>query len=115
MGQGELVGEISLLDSRPPAVTVRAVGEARVFVIPHAALRTKMGRDPSFAAHFYRAIAIFLANRLNRAQLASSATLAPNLAADVRDTDELSPELMDNLSLAGQQFLAFLEHLKQRS
>lgn len=115
MGQGELVGEISLLDSRPPAVTVQASGDAKVFVVTHAAMRTKMSRDPSFAAHFYRAISIFLANRLNRAQLTTSTGSEPQLAADVRDSDELSPELMDNLSLAGQRFLTFLDKLKQRA
>ncbi len=114
MGQGELVGEISLLDSRPPAVTVTAAGDAKVFTITHDVLRTKMQRDPSFAAHLYRAISIFLANRLNRAQLTTSTGVEPKLAPDVRDSDELSPELMDNLSLAGQRFLTFLDKLQRR-
>ena len=114
MGQGELVGEISLLDSRPPAVTVTAAGDAKIYYVSHDVIRTKMQRDPSFAAHLYRAISIFLANRLNRAQLSTGTGSEPKLAPDIKDTDELSPELMDNLNLAGQRFLAFLDRLKQR-
>ena len=114
LGPGELVGEISLLDSRPPQVTVAAANDAKIFTVGHGTMRTKMKRDPSFAAHFYRAIAIFLANRLNRAQKTESGA-EPNLDEDVQDSEELSPELMDSVNLAGQRFLTFLEKLKQRA
>jgi CRP/FNR family cyclic AMP-dependent transcriptional regulator len=112
MRQGEMVGEISLLDSRTPVVTLVAIGPVRVFKLSHGALRTKMARDPLFAAHFYRAISLFLANRLNRAQMESTQA-DPQLSEDVQDVDELSPELMDSLHLSGERFVMFLERLQR--
>ena len=112
LGKGEMAGEMSLLDSRPPNATLVAIGPTRVFQLEHAAMRRKMERDTSFAAHFYRAVSLFLANRLIRAQLIGT-QLEPQLSDEVQDTDELSPELMDNLSHSGRQFLTFLERLQK--
>lgn len=112
LGKGEMAGEMSLLDSRPPNATLVAVGPTRVFQLKHAAMRRKMDRDTSFAAHFYRAVSLFLANRLNRAQLVGT-QLEPRLSEEVQESDELSPELMDNLSHSGQQFLTFLDRLQR--
>jgi len=61
---GELVGEISFVDSRPPSATVTTAAKSHVLAIPRAALEDKLARDFKFAAHFYRAIAVFLAERL---------------------------------------------------
>lgn len=112
MGVGEMAGDISLLDSRPPTATLVAVGNARVFVLEHAALLTKMERDTGFAAHFYRAVALFLANRLHRAETTASSSGGSALAEDARDEGELPPELMDSVSLSGARFLAFLSRLE---
>ena len=49
---GEVVGEISFVDSLPPLATAKD------------RLERKMDTDKKFAANFYHAIAIFLADRL---------------------------------------------------
>jgi len=111
MGIGEMAGEISMLDSRPSTATLVADGPAQVFVLEHSDLLTKMERDTSFAAHFYRAVALFLANRLQQALTLESGSGGSPLAADAQDEEELSPEVMDSVSLSGARFLAFLGRL----
>ncbi|MEO2198615.1 MAG: cyclic nucleotide-binding domain-containing protein, partial [bacterium] len=53
--EGEIVGELSFLDSRPPSATVVANSNSVTLAISRDELRVKLSSDPSFAAHFYRA------------------------------------------------------------
>ena len=112
LGIGEMAGDISLLDSRPSTATLQAVGATRVFVIEHPALLGKMERDTGFAARFYRAVGIFLADRLQRAEAMAAAASGAAASEDGDDGDELSPELMDSVSLSGARFLSFLSRLE---
>src|ERR1039457_3174204 len=61
---GEVVGEISFVDSRPPLATATALDGARVLAVRREVLQTKLASDSKFAANFYRALPIFLADRL---------------------------------------------------
>ena len=61
---GEVIGEISFVDSRPPTATVTAVEDAVVLAIPRQRLFAKLPEDTGFAARFYQALSIFLAWRL---------------------------------------------------
>src|ERR1035438_544507 len=63
-GGGEGLGEISFVDSRPPLATATALDAARVLAVRREVLQTKLASDSKFAANFYRALAIFLADRL---------------------------------------------------
>ena len=65
--RGELVGELSFLDARPPSATVRAARPSQVLAIARSEVMRKLGVDLAFAARFYRALGITLAMRL-RAQ-----------------------------------------------
>ena len=65
---GEILGELSFLDSRPPSATVTAADDVTVLAVPRARLTTKLDEDPSFAARFYRALGVFLASRLRSTQ-----------------------------------------------
>jgi CRP/FNR family transcriptional regulator, cyclic AMP receptor protein len=100
---GDVVGEISFVDARPPAASVRAEVESRVGAVPRAALAEKLRQDVGFAARFYQAIAVFLADRL-RSTTGQLGTKAVRLGDDVEDADELAPHLMANLSMAGLRF-----------
>jgi CRP/FNR family transcriptional regulator, cyclic AMP receptor protein len=64
LGAGEVVGGIAFVDSAPPSATVMAAGDASVLALPHTLLRQRLAEDAPFAARFYRALAIFLADRL---------------------------------------------------
>ena len=109
LGSGEVVGEMSLLDSRPPSATVTAVEEALVFAVPQRRLRSKLVQDAAFAARFYRALCTFLANRLSRtdAMLGRGARLP-----DEPEDGEITPDALSNVALAGARFDWFLQRVR---
>ena len=100
LGPGEILGEISFVDSRPASADVTAVGEATVGAVAVDALERKMARDTAFAARFYKAIGVALADRL-RVGVASSGNAA--VPADQDDRD-VAPHLLDSISMAGMRF-----------
>lgn len=65
--RGELVGELSFLDARPPSATVRAARASQVLAVARSEVARKLQNDLAFAARFYRALGITVAMRL-RAQ-----------------------------------------------
>jgi len=98
---GEILGEISFVDSRPPSATVTAVTDAVVGAIPDAVLETKLGQDLAFAARFYRSIAVALADRLRAGNLLGIKS-SPVTGAD--DSLEVPSHLLDSMSMAGMRF-----------
>jgi CRP-like cAMP-binding protein len=66
LGPGELIGEVSLLEDRPASATVKAVESTLLLAIPHQALAVKLVAEPPFAARWYRAFALILAQRLRQ-------------------------------------------------
>jgi CRP/FNR family transcriptional regulator, cyclic AMP receptor protein len=64
LGAGEVIGEIGFVDSAPPSATVTAAGSAAVLALSNTLLQQHLTSDAAFAARFYRALAIFLADRL---------------------------------------------------
>ena len=110
LGAGEIVGDMSLLDSRPPNATVSTVDESRVFFVSHASLRSKLALDHEFASRFYRALCVFLANRLSRAD--AMIGVGSRVEKDQTPTeDEISPEALESVSLAGARFDWFLQRV----
>ncbi len=109
---GEVIGEMSFLDSRPPSATVTAVDAAVVFAIPKERLRSKLRTDSRFAARFYHAMCMFLADRLYQAdaRISSSGPGAP--ASGRGAADEISPDAMDTVFLAGVRFNWFLDRVR---
>jgi signal-transduction protein with cAMP-binding, CBS, and nucleotidyltransferase domain len=57
------VGEMSLVDPAPTSVSVEVAVDSLLFRVP-TKLRQKLASDTAFASRFYRAICIFLADRL---------------------------------------------------
>jgi len=112
LGAGEIVGEMSMLDSRPPSATVTALTDVTVFAVPKITLRTKLDKDSSFAARFYRALCVFLANRLGRSDqmIGAGARSASEILAS--EDDEISPDAMENVALAGARFDWFLQRVR---
>ncbi len=94
---GEMLGEISFVDSRPPSATVTALVESTVGAVPVAALSAKLESDTAFAARFYKSMSIALADRL-RARLPGSR------GAELEDDAQLSGNVLDIISMAGSRF-----------
>ena len=63
-GPAEVLGEMSFVDNLPPSATVVADADCQVLVIPRKVLREKIETDDAFGKHFYRALAISMADRL---------------------------------------------------
>lgn len=114
LGAGEIVGELSYIDSRPPSATVTATEPTLVLRISRTTLSEKLKSDVSFASRFYRALAVMLAQRLrsNVAQLAFGDSTS--LEEDEESADEIDPVLLDNLALAAARFDWMLERLKAK-
>jgi|HubBroStandDraft_1064217.scaffolds.fasta_scaffold309441_2 CRP/FNR family cyclic AMP-dependent transcriptional regulator len=108
IGCGELVGEMSFLDTRPPAATVEVVQRCAVLAIPRAALAERLARDADFASRFYHALGILLAYRLrNHTAFRDGGALSDDTIYD----DELDPQMLDQVALAGARFDWMLRRL----
>jgi len=107
------VGEISFVDSRPPPATVTAAQFSHVLAIPRAVLCAKMATDAWFASRFFKALAIFLADRLR------TTTSRLGYGRPIQDEDEnqdagdeIDLEVMDSVSLAAIRFDKLLKRLQ---
>jgi CRP/FNR family cyclic AMP-dependent transcriptional regulator len=101
LSAGEILGEISFVDSRPPSATVTATADSVVGAIPEDALEKKLRQDLAFASRFYRSIAVALADRL-RARNLLGIKSAP--ASSMDDDMEVPSHLLDTMSMAGMRF-----------
>jgi CRP/FNR family cyclic AMP-dependent transcriptional regulator len=103
LNAGEIVGEMSFVDARPPSATVKALEESTVFALSKAILNRKLAADPGFAARFYRALAIYLSTTVRERHR----DLGPgreSAADEEDDADELDPNVLDGVYLAGERF-----------
>ncbi len=64
ISEGEIVGEVSFIDTRPPLASVRSREESVVLSLPRVQLLSKLQQDTNFASRFYRAICLCLSDRL---------------------------------------------------
>jgi CRP/FNR family transcriptional regulator, cyclic AMP receptor protein len=112
LDSGEIVGEISFLDTRPPLATVRAVTDTLVFSIPRHQLLKKMAEDPEFAAHFYRSIALFMADRMRStvALLGYEADFPPE--SPLQLNRDLSPTILETLPMARNRLGTLIKRLR---
>jgi CRP/FNR family cyclic AMP-dependent transcriptional regulator len=105
LGRGEVVGEMSFIDARPPSATVRAAEDSIVLSVPRAELTTRLHSESDFAARFYRAIAMSLSHRLRE--------MDSMLTGDQEAVDgsELDPNVLDTIHLAGLRFERVVKRL----
>jgi CRP-like cAMP-binding protein len=114
LGCGEVVGEVSFVDARPPMATVRAADDTEVLAIPRDRLQEKLNQDPEFAARFYRSLAVFLAHRLR--DTTRRLGYAGGQPLDEQEyAGELGEEVLDNLHMAGTRFDRVLQRLLAES
>jgi len=111
LGSGEIVGEMSFVDSRPPSASVKALEETTLLSIPRSALALKLEKDVGFASRFYHALALFLSDRLRStvSRLGFGRDTGLDEAAEYED--ELDPLILDTVHLAGSRFDRILKRL----
>jgi CRP/FNR family cyclic AMP-dependent transcriptional regulator len=110
LGVGEVVGEISLVDSAPPLATITASGAGLALLLDKKKLMRKLETDEGFGNRFYHALAVFLADRLREARggPAGDAAIADEAAVA---QDELDTGILDRVSTAGDRFSRMLRTL----
>ena len=64
LGPGELLGELSFIEGRPAAATIKAVENSLLLILPYQILESKLALDSGFASRFYRACASMGSRRL---------------------------------------------------
>jgi len=102
LGVGDVLGEMSFVEKQPASATVTAAVESRVLAVPQKTLLARFELDQGFAARFYRALAVFLSDRLRSMNHGSSAAV-------------LDEGLLDNLHVAGDRMLRLIDLLGLRS
>lgn len=108
IGAGEILGEMSLVDARAPSASAVVAADSTLLVIGKSVLRAKLDADTGFAARFYRAIAIFLSERMR------STVGRMGYGSDEEneeDLDELDATALDTVHLAGSRFERMLHKL----
>jgi hypothetical protein len=89
---------------------VTAVDAARVLAVRRDVLQAKLAGDTRFASNFYRALAIFLADRLREAATQPGyASRAPSAAPA---PEELGDNLMDTVSHGTRRFDNLLRRIR---
>jgi len=109
---GDILGEMSLVDSSKTAASVKCETESVVLAISKATLSDRLKADIGFAARFYKALALFLADRMrNMIRRLGYGNLQDESAPDDVDLDQLDVEVLDNVHLAGARFERILRKL----
>jgi CRP-like cAMP-binding protein len=107
---GEVLGEMSFVDARPPSASVVAVQDSHLLIVTRAVLTRRLNHNDAFAARFYRGLAVFLADRLRTttAYLGYGAW-EEDARAQAEAIDEGS---FDDITLAARRFDDMLRRLR---
>lgn len=111
LSAGEIVGEISFVDSRPPSASVTTTVDSRVVSIPKATLHAKLESDKGFASRFFLALATFLADRLRVADARLGGGEKDLDDESQNDLDELNSDMLENIALASTRFDMLVKRL----
>lgn len=105
---GEIVGEISFIDERPPLAMVKVLEEATVLTIPRFQLTSKLQQDLGFAARFYHGVSLFLTYRMRGTVM----RLGYGFETEELNHDELDENMRQSLTLAQAKFNWLVESAK---
>jgi CRP/FNR family cyclic AMP-dependent transcriptional regulator len=108
LGAGEVVGEMSFVDTAPPSATVAARQRTLALFIDKTDMARKLESDVAFGYRFYRALAVFLVDRLRGANRRLAGMRSETLTGEATAQDELDLSILDNVSMAGERFQRLL-------
>ncbi|MBD2178743.1 cyclic nucleotide-binding domain-containing protein [Pseudanabaena sp. FACHB-1998] len=105
---GEIVGEVSFIDTRAPLASVRSLEESVVLSIPRVQLLAKLQQDINFSSRFYRAICLCLSDRLR------GTVSRLGYGYDVADShlEGFGQSMLSNLELAEAKFNWLLKNVR---
>lgn len=105
---GEIVGEMSFLESRPPSVSVIVTQPTVVYQISREIINHRLANNPEFKSNFYYALALFLSNRLRK-------TTDQLGYGDPKEEDEdlIDHNVLDGVAQAGSRFGQILNRFSE--
>ncbi|MEX0275673.1 MAG: cyclic nucleotide-binding domain-containing protein [Flavobacteriaceae bacterium] len=106
IGPGEVLGEMSLLEARPPSVSVTATEPCELYVIPRESIEGRMQADLQFRANFYYALALFLSDRLRK-------TTDQLGYGDPSEVDVVDTNVLDGVAQGGARFSRILKKFSE--
>jgi len=98
---GEVVGEMSFLESRPPSVSVIVTEPSVVYQISRDKINARLLTNMEFKANFYYALALFLSNRLRK-------TTDQLGFGNPEEEDLVDTNVLDGVAQAGSRFVKML-------
>ncbi len=107
VASGDILGEMSFIESGKTVASVRVEEDSRVLKLSGRAVTRKLTEDVPFAARFYRALAVFLADRMRN----TIRNLGFGSVDSQSEIDELDTNVLDNVHLAGARFERMLKKL----
>jgi CRP-like cAMP-binding protein len=109
---GDLMGEMSLVDSVPPSATVAALSDCSALFLEKSVVVRKTETDVAFGFRFFRALSIVLADRLRGLEGRMSYARGAALDSDTHMQDEIDIGVLDNISMAGDRFDRMLKAIQ---
>jgi CRP/FNR family cyclic AMP-dependent transcriptional regulator len=106
LGAGEIIGEMSFLESRPPSVSVTAKKTSEVYKISREVIESRLSTNADFRANFYYALALFLSNRLRK-------TTDQLGYGTPEEEDLIDTKILDDISQAGSRFGQILHRFSE--
>ena len=94
---GEVVGEMSFLESRPPSVSVIVAKPSVIYRISREMINSRLTTNMEFRANFYFALALFLSNRLRK-------TTDQLGYGNPEEEDMIDSNILDGVAQAGSRF-----------
>jgi len=114
LGLGDIVGEMSFVEKRAPSVSVIAQTDCRILAVDQQMLLAEFKRNEGLAARFYRALAVFLSDRLRVATHGGQDSGASSQQA-FEDKNELDEGILDGIHIAGDRLLRLIDALEGRA
>lgn len=106
IGAGEIVGEMSFLESRLPSVSVIATEPTSVYRISKELMNNRLTNNLEFKANFYYSISLFLSNRLRK-------TTSQLGYGSSDEADAIDENVLDGISQAGSRFGQILQKFSE--
>jgi extracellular factor (EF) 3-hydroxypalmitic acid methyl ester biosynthesis protein len=103
LGPGEIIGEISFLESTLPSASVIAIESSLLLEIPALLLAERVKATPTFGAQFYRALAIVNSRRVRERVSSLTTSFLAKL-----DATNLSGKTSQTFFFAIEQFKSLL-------
>ncbi len=104
LGPGEILGEMSLLESKPASASVMAIENSLLLVLPVEVLQRKLNDDPQLAARFYHALGRIVSGRLR-----DSMGMLGQMLRDRSVVEELASSQEDEICVPIEQLKALIQ------